>query len=84
MTETNDQIASLARIEQKLDDVKETLGQQTKIIAEHISDNLLEFKVLHATVNGLLRRESWLMGIGTALMFLFGVVGVKAFVNFLQ
>ena len=71
------QAATLARIEQKLDDVKETLSNHTETFRLHAIDDQAEFKATRDTIGALRRWQSWVIGIGSGVVFILGLLGVK-------
>jgi choline dehydrogenase-like flavoprotein len=77
MKPLSNQAASLARIEQKLDDVKETLQNHTEAFNQHTLDDQSEFKNIHDTIGALRRWQSWVVGISSGVVFILSLLGAK-------
>ena len=77
MKPLSNQAASLARIEQKLDDVKETLGIHVLAFNAHTVEDREEFKSARDAISALRRWQSWIVGIGSGVVFILGLLGAK-------
>jgi hypothetical protein len=77
MKPPSNQTASLARIEQKLDDVKEALQSHTETFDAHLIADKADFKAIRDNIDRLHRWQSWVVGIGSGIVFALGALGLR-------
>jgi len=74
---TPKQTVTLARIEQKLDDMKEVMTSNIISFNAHVAEDRAEFTKTQTAIFSLRLWQRWLVGVGTGVGFLLGLVGVK-------
>lgn len=68
--------ATLDRLDQKLDDVKERLVEYQAMLTKHMDQDRADFNTLHVRVNSLRRWQAWIIGICSGITALLGFINL--------
>lgn len=77
MTTNSKTAATLARIEQKLDDMKEVMSSDIIAFKAHVAEDREEFKSVRNSILSLRLWQRWVVGVSSGVGFLLGLLGVK-------
>jgi len=72
---TKNETATLARIEQKLDDMKEVMTSDIIAFRAHVAEDREEFKTVRNSILSLRLWQRWVVGIASGVGFLLGLAG---------